>query len=235
MSYHNDQTWIAGNVAEAPLTERQLFIRKTYTHLLLAAAAFVALSWALYTAGIGRRILEMIGESQYGWLLVLGGFMVVGWMASGLAATAKPGLAYLGLGLYVAAEALIFSPVIFIAHDYFPGILPQAAILTGLGFGALTLYVFTTKKDFSFLGPALAVVGFCAIGAIVLGVIFGFNLGTWFSVLMILFACGAILYSTSKVLHKYTPTQYVAASLELFAAIALLFWYVLRLLMDLRR
>jgi len=235
MSYQNDQTWIAGNVAEAPLSERQLFIRKTYTHLLLAALAFVGLSWFFYTVGVGERILGLIGESQYGWLMVLGGFMVVGWLASGLAATARAGLAYLGLSLYVVAEALIFSPIILIAHDYYPGILPQAAILTGLGFAALTSYVFTTKKDFSFLGPALAVIGICAVGAIVLGAVFGFTLGTWFSALMILFACGAILYSTSKVLHKYTSTQYVAAALELFAAIALLFWYVLRLLMDLRR
>lgn len=235
MSYNNDQTWIAGNVAEAPLTERQIFIRKTYTHLLLAAIAFVGLSWVFYNAGIGERILGMIGESQYGWLMILGAFMVVAWLASGLAATAKPGLAYMGLGLYVVAEALIFSPIILIAHDFYPGVLPQAAILTGLGFAALTFYVFTTKKDFSFLGPALTVIGFCAIGAIVLGAVFGFSLGTWFSVIMILFACGAILYTTSKVLHKYTSTQYVAASLELFAAIALLFWFVLRLLMDLRR
>lgn len=231
----SDTTWIQGNVADAPVTERMTFIRKTYAHLLFAALAFVLLSWAFYRAGIGERILSMIGESQYGWLLVLGGFMVVGWMASAMAATAKTGIAYVGLGLYIVAEALIFSPIILIAHDMYPGVLPQATILTGLGFAALTFYVFSTKKDFSFLGPGLAVVGLLAIGTIVAGAIFGFNLGTWFSVLMILFACGAILYSTSKVLHKYTSTQYVAASLELFAAIALLFWYVLRLLMDLRR
>jgi FtsH-binding integral membrane protein len=36
------------------------------------------------------------------------------------------------------------------------------------------------------------------------------------------------------VLHKYTSTQYVAASLEIFAAVALLFWYVLRLFMGRR-
>ena len=48
-------------------------------------------------------------------------------------------------------------------------------------------------------------------------------------------ACGTILYSTSKVMHDYQTDQYVAASLELFAAVALLFWYVLRLLMSLQR
>jgi FtsH-binding integral membrane protein len=52
---------------------------------------------------------------------------------------------------------------------------------------------------------------------------------------MILLASGYILYDTSNVLHHYRTDQYVAASLALFAAVALLFWYVLRLLMELNR
>jgi FtsH-binding integral membrane protein len=72
------------------------------------------------------------------------------------------------------------------------------------------------------------------VGVIVMSVIFGWNLGAWFSLIMIVFASAVILYTTSKVLHKYTSTQYVAAALEIFAAVALLFWYVLRLFMDRR-
>jgi FtsH-binding integral membrane protein len=36
-------------------------------------------------------------------------------------------------------------------------------------------------------------------------------------------------------MYHYTKEQYVAASLELFASVALLFWYVLRILMSLNR
>ena len=50
---------------------------------------------------------------------------------------------------------------------------------------------------------------------------------------MIGFACGYILYDTSNILHHYRTDQHVAASLALFASVALLFWYVLRLLMAL--
>jgi len=67
--------------------------------------------------------------------------------------------------------------------------------------------------------------------AIVGGVLFGFHLGTWFSVAMVGFAGAAILYDTSNVLHHYPEDRYVAASLELFASVALMFWYVLRLFM----
>ena len=52
---------------------------------------------------------------------------------------------------------------------------------------------------------------------------------------MVLLACIAILHDTSKVIHHYPVESYVAASLELFASIALLFWYVLRILMRLSR
>jgi len=71
-----------------------------------------------------------------------------------------------------------------------------------------------------------------ALGLIVAGAIFGFNLGLWFSAGMVLLAAGAILYTTSNVLHHYGEDQYVGASLELFAAVAILFWYVLRIFMS---
>ena len=50
---------------------------------------------------------------------------------------------------------------------------------------------------------------------------------------MIAFAAGAILDDTSQVLHHYRKDQHVAASLALFAAVALPFRYVLRIVMSL--
>jgi FtsH-binding integral membrane protein len=51
---------------------------------------------------------------------------------------------------------------------------------------------------------------------------------------MVAFAGAAILYETSNILHHYRPNQHVAASLSLFASVALLFWYVLRIFMGSR-
>jgi hypothetical protein len=42
-------------------------------------------------------------------------------------------------------------------------------------------------------------------------------------------AGAAILYDTSAVIHDYPEDRYVAASLQLFASVALMFWYVLQL------
>lgn len=70
------------------------------------------------------------------------------------------------------------------------------------------------------------------MGLIVCAILFGFNLGVLFSGVMVGLAAGYILYDTSNVMHHYRTDQYVAASLALFASVALLFWYVLRLVMS---
>jgi len=114
-------------------------------------------------------------------------------------------------------------------------VIPTAGILTLLLFAALTAIAFVTKKDFSFLGGILMIGGFVALGVIICSAIFGFQLGLFFSAIMVLFAAGAILYDTSKVMHYYQPGQHVAASLELFASVALLFWYILQIVMSMSR
>ena len=143
---------------------------------------------------------------------------------------------YAGLSLYVVAEAIIFLPLLLIASKMVadPNLLAKAGIIPLAMFGGLTLVAFTTKKDFSFLGGMLKIGFFVAFGLIVASIFFqGLNLGIWFSAAMVLLASGSILYSTSNIIHHYQTNQYVAASLSLFASVALLFWYVLRILMSL--
>ena len=163
--------------------------------------------------------------------------MVVGSLANRWAhSDAAPIMQYLGLGIYVLAEAVLFIPLLFIAVEYSsPQVIPSAAVITLSVFGGLTLFVFTSRKDFSFLRSGLAVASFMALGLIVAAILFGFNLGILFSVVMVGLAAGYVLYTTSNVLHHYQPGQHVAASLALFAVIALMFWYVLRILISLNR
>ncbi len=220
-------------VSDAKAEARAAFITRTYLHLLVAILGFTAIEVYLFESGLAATIARaMLGTS---WLLVLGGFMVVGWLASHTAYKAQSlGAQYAALAAFVAAEALVFTPLLFIAEFKFPGVIQSAALVTVVGFSALTAVVFYTRKDFSFLGSVLRWGGIVALVLIAAGVLFGFQLGTFFSVAMIAFAGAAILYDTSKVLHNFPEDRYVAASLELFASVALLFWYVLRLFMSSR-
>jgi FtsH-binding integral membrane protein len=138
--------------------------------------------------------------------------------------------------LYVVAQAVIFVPMLyFVIWSGNGDLIPSAALITGVLFVGLTAIVLFTRKDFSFLRGILMFSGFAALALIVVSILMGFNLGVWFMGAMIALACGYILYDTSNVLHHYRIGQHVAAALALFAAVALLFWYVLQLLMSLRR
>ena len=114
------------------------------------------------------------------------------------------------------------------------GVILEAGIVTLGLFLGLSAVVFLSRKDFSFLGPILMIGGFVALGAILAGILFGFSLGIFFAWIMVAFAGASILYETSNVMHRYGTNQHVAASLSLFASIALLFWYVLRIFMGSR-
>ena len=212
---------------------RQAFLVRTYAHLLGAILLFALIEVFFFTSGLAAPMAEaMLGTS---WLLVLGGFIAVSWFASSAAARAESRAAqYAALGAFVLAEAVIFVPLLFMAAYYTndPGVIGKAAWVTLLGFSTLTAIVIFTGKDFSFLGGIVKWGLGLALVAIVAGVLFGFNLGTWFSVGMIGLAGAAILYDTSKVLHHYPEDRHVSAALELFASVALMFWYVLRLFMS---
>ncbi len=216
--------------AEALPAERAAFIRKTYAHLAMAIGAFAVLVGILVNTPTAEALaLRMTGG--YSWLIVLMAFMGVSWLAQSMASSdTSRALQYAGLLLFIVAESIIFLPLLYIATYYSGGgyeTIAKAGIVTLGLFLGLTATVLLTRKDFSFLGPILGIGGFIALGFIVSGIMFGFNLGNIFAFAMVAFAGGAILYETSNMLHRYRPDQHVAASLGLFASVALLFWYIL--------
>ncbi len=220
------------SAAAAEPTERAIFIRKTYLHLAGAILAFVGIEAWLLNSSIGESLASWM--LSLNWLFILGGFMAASWIADRWAQSdASRGKQYLGLSLFVVAEAVIFLPMLWIAAHYSAAdVIPKAGIVTGFLFAALTATAFVTGKDFSFLRGFIMIGGLVAIGTIVVGILFGFNLGTWFSGAMVLLAAGSILYTTSQIIRQYRTDQYVAASLGLFAGVALLFWYILRIFMS---
>ena len=230
-------------VIEAPEEARRTFIRKTYTHLAAAIYAFAALEWLFISMGLDVTFARMIGQSQMMWLVVIGAFMAVSWIANSWAnSSTSIGMQYAGLFLYVLAESVIFLPLMGLAKSMFisvdgvgqVNVVAAAGVTTLLMFGGLTAIAFVSKKDFSFLGGFLGISMLGAFALIVVSALFGFHLGVWFSALMVIAACGYILFYTSQIMQHYRTDQYVAAALALFASVALLFWYVLQIFMSSR-
>lgn len=245
---------IMGAVATVGVSDRVAFLRRTYGLLGVALIAFAALTAGMmrYGTETSLRFSAWAMGGRLNWLLVLGLFMVVGYIASGLARSqTSRGLQLGGLALAVVAEAAILQPLLWVLVLKFGNpmdlqsgvlmsgmvakILGQAVVVTLAIFIGLTATVFVTRKDFSFMRGILMIGTFAALGVILASMIFGFSLGAVFCGAMILLMAGYILYQTSLVMNEFPPTAYVAAALMLFSTIATLFWYVLQLLMSLNR
>lgn len=230
-SHYRDTTGLDSPDVRIGVDTRAAFLTRTYVHLFGAIVAFVLVEIVLFQSGLAERLAAAM--LSVNWLFILGAFMIVSWIASRAALSARSMTAqYVALGGFVIAEALIFVPLLYIANVYAPGAISSAATVTLIGFAGLTAVAFLSRKDFSFLGGVLKWAMVVALVAIVAGVLFGFELGTWFSVGMVGLAGAAILYDTSNIIHHFPEDRYVAAALQLFASVALMFWYVLRIFLS---
>ena len=237
---------IDGYISDRPIAanalpaDRVAFIKRTYAHVAVAILAFAGIEGLLLSTSLGEQFIQTVfARGGNGAMLVLlllfvgGGYLAQYWA---FAATTRP-MQYAGLALYVLLEVVIFLPMLYVADRYFADqhVIAKAGIMTMTIFAGLTAAVFVTKQDFSFLGPILGVISFGVIGLIICAMLFHLDLGTWFSFAMVGLAAAFIIYDTSNILHRFRTDQDVGAALQLFASVALLFYYILRILMSSNR
>jgi FtsH-binding integral membrane protein len=195
---------------------RVAFIRRTYLHLAGAIALFAALETAIFMLVPGEtldRLMQSMVAFRFSWLFMMAGFVGANWLADSWASSSTSrGLQYAGLLLCVVAWTVMFVPLLYIANNYAPGAIGSAGLLTLIIFGGLTGIVMVTRTDLTSWGKYLWYAGLAALGLVVAAVVFNFELGVWFS--------GAMIA--------------MAAALALFASVALMFWYILRLFIQLR-
>jgi len=231
MSYLDTATGTV--VSNLNVEQRAGFIRRTYGHVAMAIVAMAVSCAVLIQAGAGPVLLSFLGGGTLNYLIYLGLFIGAGILADNWARSERSiTMHYVGLLGYAFVEAVIVTPLLFIATVNNPSAIMDAVITTAALVTGLTYIAFTTKKDFSFMGPYLTVGGFIAIGTCIAGAVFGFELGLFGISAIILLAAGFILYNTSNIIHVYQEHQHVAAALGLFASIALMFRFVLSLFMS---
>lgn len=254
---------IAGAVATLGVSDRVAFLRKTYGVLGVSLVVFALLtggmlvyapkaswafsSWAMFNGG-------------FGWLLVFGLFLGGIMLGQRLAMSeTSRAVQYLGLGIGILAQVLMMQPILWlllmqfgdhvVVASYSPitmsrhyamhmnaqttAILMQAVAITLAIFVGLTLTVFVTRKDFSFLRGILFMSSCALIGIALASWVFGFSVGALFFGFGILVMGGYILYETSLVMSAFRPSGHVAAAMMLFTTIATLFRLVLTLLISL--
>jgi FtsH-binding integral membrane protein len=231
------QTFPAQAASSAQTNSRAGFLRNTYLHLAGALLLFTLLTVAIQISPLAVIISQVFFSNVFVTLAVFAGFLLVSNIAQRWSLSdSSRAMQYLGLGAYVVLEAIFFTPIIFIFAQGSPFLLLLAAGGTAVIALMLTLIAFTSGVNFSFLRSFLAIGGLIALGVILLGFVFPALVSSFFFLgLMLLFASASILYETSAVIRDYPTDKYVAASLGLFASIMLLFWYILRIIMELTR
>lgn len=223
-------------VIELPEIDRATFVARVYQHVAAAVAAFVAFEVILFAVGVAGWMEDFfLGGGGGRWLLLLG-LVMVGQMFASNAAIQLDDQPRQYVGLFGTAliQALIFAPFLsyVFGRDDGGATVLQAALITGVGFAGLTAIGLFTRTDLSWMRPLLMWGGICAMLLIVAALLFGWGLGTWFSVAMIGLAGGMILFQTQSVVRRYPLNAHVAAAIGLFSALMTMFWYVLRLLMS---
>jgi hypothetical protein len=221
-------------VSSLAVSDRSEFIWKCYAHVVGAIIAVAVIETYLFQSGVAWAIAGPMMQSP---MLVLMAFIGLSWGASHLAHRLESKTSqYAAFAAFVVTWSLMFVPMLAIAMvksaDSGSNIVESAATVTIFGCVALIATAMITRKDFSFLRGILVWGFFIAMGLIGASFLFGWNLGTWFSVGMIGFAGAAVLYDTSNIMHHYPQDKYVAASMALFGSIAMMFWYILRLFMS---
>ena len=213
--------------ALAPTDARVAFLQKTYSLLLAGILVFAGTLWM---AGIPGPVYDMakalFGINQWIYLIVfIGGAMAVHAMAE----------TRIGIVVFFAFAffwGLLSAPLILTVAASQPQVISQAALITAMIFTGLTAYVFKSGKDFGFMGGFLWAGMFGMLGVAIAGLLFGFNVGIWYSWFGAALFSGFILYDTSNILNRYPTTAHVSAALTLFVDVVILFKHLIMIFMS---
>lgn len=214
----NDVNVVIDRRMESVLSTNRV-LRNTYLLLgltFLFSALTAYLSWASNASPMSPLLL-IVG--MYGLMFLTQSLRNSIW---GLAAI----FAFTGFLGYTLGPILSFYTQTFSnGHQ----LIMMALGATGIIFFALSGYVLTTRKDFSYLNGFLFVVTMAAVLAMIAG--FFFQIPLLFLVisgLFVLISSGMILFQTSQIIHG-GETNYIMATITLYVSLYNLFLSLLQI------
>ncbi len=222
------------------------FIQATYMNLAMAMLVLVGIEYLLFQAGFAAWYSSFVKSYRDAgiWVPLLIAFTLVSrfarrWIIGFARTTARASTnrttQYLIFLAFILLKAVLLAPLLWHASQTAPGLIASSALITLALVAGISVYVLTTKSDFSFLKGFVRVGGFLLIGIVVARLLFGFQLGWIFALAIAIYALIRILYRTSSLLKIYQEDQAIVAALDLFASVTMLFASILRLQRQLRR
>ena len=207
-------------------SERVRFMKKVYALLLSSSLA-----------GVGGGVVGVLNfEAIAKWyivLIILEFAMIFFTMAVRKVSTINT----MALYTFAFISGLTLAPLLVLAMQMLGEkqgmlLIGEALGLTAAVFIGLSVYVFTTKKDFSWMGGMLFIGIFILLGAMIIGFfVGGLTYHLAISVGGVLLFAGFILYDTSMIMKYYATDEHVMAALGLYIDVLNLFVFLLRILL----
>ena len=133
--------------------------------------------------------------------------------------------------LFTFVEGIFISPFIYLLGQTQPGVVGQAALLTGTTFGVLTLYAFVSRKDFSAWGGFFIVGLWVLIGTSLLNMFFqNATASLWIAGATVFVFGGLLIFDTWRLRNVYGPEDYVQAAVAIYLDLLNMFLAILSLL-----
>jgi len=207
------------SAAETSVGERLNFLKKVYG--LLGISLMSATVGAFAASG---PLLMLVANN-----MMLFFVLEIALIFFATYAAQKPVLNMVALFSFTTVSGMTVGPLLY---RFGPTLATQAFLLTAITFVSLSVYVVTSKKDFSFLsgflvtGLVIAIVG----GLLNMFLFQSSMLHFMMSGITVFLFSGFILYDTSNILRNYSTDDYVSATLALYLDVLNLFVALLNLL-----
>lgn len=133
--------------------------------------------------------------------------------------------------LFTFIEGIFISPFIYVLGTTQPGVIGQAALLTGTTFGALTAYAFVSRKDFSAWGAFFMVGLWVLIATSLLNLFFqNATASLWIAGATVLVFSGLLVFDTWRLRNVFGPNDYIQAAVAIYLDLLNMFLAILSLL-----
>jgi FtsH-binding integral membrane protein len=203
--------------------ERATLVRRTY--LLILASVFVTMGGVWYSLGTPAVFNWVL---RHPFLTMLGMFLpLIGALKMRQAFPVNIGLVF----LFTFAEGIMISPLIYYYGQTQPGLIGQAAMLTGSTFAVLTLYAWVSRRDFSAWGGFFTVGLWVLIATSLLNLFFrNATASLWIAGATVFVFSGLLIVDTWRLKNQFGPNDYVQAAVAIYLDLLNMFLAILTLL-----
>jgi modulator of FtsH protease len=214
---------IAAPIAVRTGTERATLVRRTYSLVFASILVTMAGTWF----GLSNApVMAYVARHPFITAILTFAPLLLALKLRN-AFPANLGLVF----LFALIEGVAISPIIYLYSQQSPGIITQAALLTGSTFGALTLYAFVSRRDFSALGGFFTIGLWVLIATSLLNLFFRNQTASlWLSAGAVFVFSGLLVFDTWRLKNVFGPDDYVQAAVTIYLDLLNMFLAILNLL-----